>query len=431
MNRSNSDRDDSKVARRLKRLIEANHSLADMELLEEVLPRLLDLARDVTEAEASSLLLYNPERNVLEFASVKDEVVGDRAGAILKSSVELEMGEGIAGWVAENRKSIIIPDAQRDPRFSKRADRKTGFITQSLLCVPLIHRDELLGVINVLNPKDKHCFDIEDQDILESFANLAAVALVRSKLLETRLQQERFQTQLLAAARIQSLFWPKLPEAKGGSHIWTVSAPAAFVGGDLYDVIPMPDGSWLVYVADVSDKGLPAALIMAALSIMIRGEALSQDELDKLLESVNDAMYELMSDEGFFATVVIGKYWSDTGKMELSLGGHLPPLWVGENGFKHAPDLQGIALGVVPRAKYKKSEIVLSPGDSILFVTDGVTEAENERNEFFGHRRLVDSLLKASGPPRGIGLLDEVKAWRGVAEASDDLTMLEIWRTST
>ena len=420
---------ETKISRRLRRLIEANHSLADMESLEELLPRLLDLAKDVTGAEASSVMLYNPRRNVLEFASIKDEVVGAKVAEVLKSRVELRMGEGIAGWVAQHRKPVIVGDAQSDPRFFRGADKQTGFVTKSLLCVPLIHRHELLGVISVLNAKDKPCFDSEDQELLESFANLAAVAIIRSRLFETRIKEERLEAKLEAAAKIQALFWPKLPEELGvDSKVWAVSIPAAFVGGDLYDVIPLPDGSWLVYVGDVSDKGLPAALVMASLSTKIRSEALLHRDVDRLLESVNNSMVDLMAEEGFFATLALGRYWPGTGRLEMSLAGHPPPLWIAGNRLGPVPELRGVSLGIAPGVKYERKEIRLSPGESLVFVTDGIMEAENERREFFGQQRLLAYVKNGTGPPWGAGFLDMVNAWRGGAEASDDITLLEIWR---
>jgi putative methionine-R-sulfoxide reductase with GAF domain len=308
--------------------MEAHQILADTESTEALFPRLLDLAKNVSNAEAASLLLYNEQRDVLEFAAVKDEVLGEKADEILKSAVELKMGEGIAGWVAQNRESVLIEDVQNDPRFFSQADHETGFVTRTILCVPLLYGGDLLGVINVLNSKDKPGFDSFDEELLECFADLASTAILRSRFLDLRLTQERLQVQLEAAANIQSLFWPRLPELGAGSHVWGVSKPAKFVGGDVYDVIRMPDESWLVYVADVSDKGLPAALIMAALSTRIRSEALSHNEVDKLLETVNSAMYDLTVDEGFFATIVLGRYWPGDGRMQLTLGGHLPPLFM-------------------------------------------------------------------------------------------------------
>jgi sigma-B regulation protein RsbU (phosphoserine phosphatase) len=419
-----------KVPRPLKRLMEAHQILADTESLEALFPRLLDLAKNVLNAEAASLLLYDQQRDVLEFAAVKDEVLGEKADEILKSAVELKMGEGIAGWVAQNRESVLIQDAQDDPRFFNQADHETGFVTRTILCVPLLYGGDLLGVINVLNSKDKPGFDSFDEELLECFADLASTALMRSRFLDLRLTQERIQVQLEAAANIQSLFWPRLPKLGAGSHVWGVSKPAKFVGGDVYDVIRMPDESWLVYVADVSDKGLPAALIMAALSTRIRSEALSHDQVDILLETVNSAMYDLTVDEGFFATIVLGRYWPADGKMQLTLGGHLPPLLIVGDQLREVSELKGISLGVAPDATYEKKDIFLSPGESILFVTDGVTEAENERAELFGRLRLSDHIKSAAGPPYGKGVLDAVNAWRGRAEANDDLTMLEIWRDS-
>ena len=428
MARDNHSDSGKKVPRPLKRLMEAHQILADTESVEALFPRLLDLAKNVSNAEAASLLLYNQQRNVLEFAAVKDEVLGEKANEILKSAVELKMGEGIAGWVAKNRESVLIEDVQNDPRFSSQADHETGFVTRTILCVPLLYGGDLLGVINVLNSKDKPGFDSFDEELLECFADLASTAIMRSRFLDLRLTQERIQVELEAAANIQSLFWPGLPELGAGSNVWAVSKPAKFVGGDVYDVIRMPDESWLVYVADVADKGLPAALIMAALSTRIRSEAFSHHEVDTLLETVNNAMYVLTVEEGFFATIVLARYWPADGRMQLTLGGHLPPLLVAGDQLRELSELKGISLGVAPDVTYEKEEIFLAPGESILFVTDGVTEAENERAELFGRRRLSDHITSADGHPYGKGLLDTVNAWRGTAEANDDLTMLEIWR---
>ena len=416
------------VSSRLRKLTEANRSLAERESLDDLFPRLLDLAKEVTDAEASSLMLYDAESGLLEFASIKDDVMGDRADDVLKRSVKLKMGEGIAGWVAQNRKALIVEDAQRDPRFSKRADKQTGFVTRTILSVPLVHREELLGVLNVLNSRDKPFFEKGDLVLLESFADLAAVAIMRSRLLEQRIEQERFQAELKAAAKIQKLFWPKMPELGEGSHVWAFSKAASSVGGDLYDVIPLPDASWLIYVADVAGKGLPAALIMAALSSKIRSEAPLHMEVNKLLDKVNRAMYELMSEEGLFATMVLSKYWPDAGRVQTARAGHPHPLWVIKHGFREPAILNSIPLGVEFATEYEQTEFVLSPGESILFITDGVTEAENEESELFGNDRLTDYFAIAKGPPWAEGLLEKIDSWRGNAAANDDLTIVEIWR---
>ena len=273
-----------------------------------------------------------------------------------------------------------------------------------------------------------------DEYLTKPVDHAALVARVKSMLRIKSLhdmvleQSAQLKVQLRTATKIQSLFWPKIPELKAGGHIWAVSVPAAYVGGDLYDVIPLPDESLLAYVADVSDKGVPAALIMAALSTKIRSEARIQNEVDTLLEAVNNSTYSLTSEEGFFATIVLARYWPRSGKMQLALGGHLQPLWIVEGGTGNLPQLNGVSLGITPDVQYEKKEILLAPGESILFFTDGVIEAENETNELFGNDRLVDYIRDANGPPWGKGLLDYICQWRGNSCASDDLTILEIWR---
>ena len=273
-----------------------------------------------------------------------------------------------------------------------------------------------------------------DEYLTKPVDHAALVARVKSMLRikslhDTVLEQsDQLQAQLETATKIQSLFWPEIPELTGGSHIWAVAVPATYVSGDLYDVIPLPDGSLLAYVADVSDKGVPAALVMAALSTRIRSEARNQYEIDTLLETVNNRLHSLTSEEGFFATIVLIRYWPQNGKMQLALAGHLQPLWIGESGIGNLPQINGISLGVTPDARYEKKEVLLSPGESILLFSDGVIEAENEERELFGNDRLIGFIKNAKGPPWGEGLLDFISNWRGNSSASDDLTMLEIWR---
>ena len=416
------------VSNRLKKLTEANRSLANIESLDELLLRLLVLAKEVTDAEASLIYLYNPENRLLEIVSIKDDRFGDRAEQLFKGTVKLKIGEGVTGWAAKNRESVRVEDAQGDPRFSKKADKQRNFTTKSLLCVPLVYQEELLGVLNALNSKGKPFFDNEDLAVLESFADLASVAIIRSRLMEQRIEQERFRAEMRAAAKIQQLFWPKIPKLEEGSHVWAHSEPAASVGGDLYDVIPMLDTSWLVYVADVAGKGLPAALMMAAFSAKIRSVAPLRTEVDQLLAIVNKEMYELMSEEGFFVTMALCKYWPGSGKVQIARAGHLYPLWIIDHEVRELPKLDGLPIGVDYDAAYEKTESVLSPGEALLFITDGVTEAENKDNELFGDDRLADYFEAADGPPWAEGLLERINSWRGNTAMNDDLTMVEIWR---
>ena len=273
-----------------------------------------------------------------------------------------------------------------------------------------------------------------DEYLTKPVDHAALVARVKSMLRikslhDTVLEQStQLKKQLNTATKIQTLFWPEIPELEAGGHIWAVSIPASYVGGDLYDVIKLSDGSLLAYVADVSDKGVPAALIMAALSSKIRSESRIHNDIGQLLSSINSSMYNLISDEGFFATIVIVRYWPKSGKMQLALGGHLQPLWIVKDGIGNMPQLNGVSLGITANANYEKKEITLSPGESILLYSDGLIEAENEEQEFYGNERLIRYAKDKKDRHIGEGLLDEISKWRGNAIINDDLTMLEIWR---
>jgi serine phosphatase RsbU (regulator of sigma subunit) len=273
-----------------------------------------------------------------------------------------------------------------------------------------------------------------DEYLTKPVEHSALVARVKSMLRFKALhdqvieQSAQLEKQLRAATKVQRLFWPEIPKMEAGSHVWAISVPAAYVGGDLYDVIKLSDGGWLVYVADVVGKGVPAALIMAALSTKIRSEVILQNKIDHLIKNVNNVMYNLMTDENYFATIILGRYWPSNGKMQLVICGHLQPLWIVKKDFKALPLLKGISLGVEPYAHYEKIEISVSPGESLLFFSDGVVEAENEQKELFGSERLMNYITNSNGPPWGKGVFDEISNWRGDAKANDDLTLLEIWR---
>ena len=193
-------------------------------------------------------------------------------------------------------------------------------------------------------------------------------------------------------------------------------------------MIELPDESLMAYVADVSDKGVPAALIMAALSSKIRSESRVHNDIGQLLSTINNSMYNLISEEGFFATIVIVRFWPKSGKIQLALAGHLQPLWITKGGLQDLPKLDGVSLGVTANANYDKKEITLSSGESILLYSDGLIEAENEGQELFGNERLIRYAKEKKDRRIGEGLLGEIRKWRGNATINDDLTMLEIWR---
>ena len=190
----------------------ANQVLVQIEFLEKLLPKILEIAEEATGAEASSYLRYDEASSILTFEVARNGGVAQDLARMLEGKVTLRSGEGVAGAVVESRKAQMVHDVTESDDFCSLVDETTGFCTRSILCVPIIYIDEVLGVIQVLNPKKKVQFDHNDQRVLEIFASLAAVAIVRARLLDQKLKRKELEAQIEIVSKIQSQCWPKMPE---------------------------------------------------------------------------------------------------------------------------------------------------------------------------------------------------------------------------
>lgn len=164
---------------KLKRLLDTAAVLNSSLDIEHLLPLVMISARDLLEAEASSLFLLDKKHNHLYC-----EVAIGEKGKTLKQYLRLEMGEGIAGWVAENKKPLLLEDAYQDQRFDQSWDKVSGFKTKSIICIPIFMKDHFLGTLEVMNKKDGKNFEVTDMEILEYMGNIAAIALENARLHE-------------------------------------------------------------------------------------------------------------------------------------------------------------------------------------------------------------------------------------------------------
>ncbi len=413
--------------RRVEHLLRASQSLVRMESLEELLPELLELAQDVTGAEAASILMYDEAAGELFFHRVI-EPEGEEAVGEALAGVRLKLGEGVAGAVAQSRRSMLVNDASREANFSPRADNATGFVTRALICSPLLYQDELLGVIEVVNAAGRDAFSEEDVKVLECFGCLAALSIKRAQMLAQRDQQRQLEAQFQAAASIQHSFLPRLGKECRDFCMWGVSRPATFVGGDLYDIIPLADGSVVGYVADVSGKGLPASLIMAALWAHLRAEVMRRPDPGELLTSVNRDLAETLFAESHFVTVAAARFWPKTGAVKAALAGHPPPMLAGADGVREYTHAAALPLGTLADTAYPEFELTLTPGDSLVLYSDGVYEAQRPDGSMIGLEAVARRLAAMSAPPRGELLLEWFDDQTRGAEPGDDLTILELWR---
>ena len=302
------------------------------------------------------------------------------------------------------------------------------------LAVPLVSQGELIGVLQLGRRLSEQEYSSDDRRLLDDLAARAAPALrvgqlVREQQAEAAMR-ERFEQELEVARLIQQNFLPKeLPDLPG----WQIAAyyrPAREVGGDFYDVIPLPDGRVAFVVGDVTDKGVPAALVMSATRSVLRASAQRLIEPAAVLERVNEHLVPDMP-ERMFVTCLYGVLDPATGLLRFANAGHDVP-YVKTAGGVAELRARGMPLGLMPGMRYEEKEAVVQPGESVLLHSDGIVEAHDPAREMFGFPRLKELIGRVPG---GRSLIDrvlaEVEAFTGPdAEQEDDITMVTLERSA-
>jgi serine phosphatase RsbU (regulator of sigma subunit)/anti-sigma regulatory factor (Ser/Thr protein kinase) len=302
------------------------------------------------------------------------------------------------------------------------------------LVVPLVTQGELIGLLNLGPRLSDQEYSGDDRRLLESLAAQAAPAvrvgqLVRDQEAEIR-SRERLDQELAVARLIQQNFLPRaLPEAPG----WSVAAdyrPAREVGGDFYDFIDLPGGRLGIVVGDVTDKGVPAALVMAATRSVLRASAQRLVEPGAVLERVNEHLVPDIP-QNMFVTCLYGVLELDTGRLVFANAGHnLPMLAAG--GEVTELLARGMPLGLMSGMTYEETEARLEPGAHLLLYSDGVTEAHDADREMFGGARL-SAVMARAGSRDGETLLRTLLAALGDFAGSDrdqedDITLVALRR---
>lgn len=275
------------------------------------------------------------------------------------------------------------------------------------LAVPLISQHELIGLINLGPRLSEQEYTADDRRLLSNLSTQAAppvrvAQLVRQQQLEAR-ERERLEQELRVARIIQQTLLPKeLPDIPG----WQVAAhwqPAQAVGGDFYDFLELPDGRLGLVVGDVTDKGVPAALVMASTRAIVRAAAERLISPGAVLERANDAICPDMPAK-MFVTCLYAVLDPASGRLQYANAGHNLPYRKTANGLEEMR-ATGMPLGLMPGMKYEEKEAVLAPGESVLLYSDGLVEAHNPQQEMFGFPRL-QRLMAAH--PGGAALIDHL-----------------------
>jgi serine phosphatase RsbU (regulator of sigma subunit)/anti-sigma regulatory factor (Ser/Thr protein kinase) len=300
------------------------------------------------------------------------------------------------------------------------------------LAVPLRSQGELIGLLNLGPRLSEQDYLVDDLKLLENLAAQVAPAvrvaqLVREQQAEAQ-ERERIEHEMQVARLIQQTLLPKkLPDLPG----WEVGAlyqPARAVGGDFYDFIDFPDGYLGIIVGDVTDKGVPAALVMATTRSILRSAADRLDSPGQVLQRVNDLLHPDIP-PNMFVTCLYAVLDTKSGHLYFANAGHNLPYLRTRSGVSEVR-ATGMPLGLMPGMNYEEQRVVLGEGESILFHSDGLVEAHNSQREMFGFPKLMGLVADYPG---GSGLIDhllaELSTFTGPDyEQEDDITLVTLQR---
>ena len=393
-------------------LSDVTQDLASSLDLDETLRHTANRVRQFLDAEASSLFLIEADQLVCRASSGPIDITG----------LKLDIDHGIVGKTVRNKQPQMVRDAQADPDFAQEVDAQTGFVTRSILSVPLRVKDEVLGVLQLINrSRGDGLFEHRDMELLMALAASAGLAIHNARMATDLVEQERICHELALARVIQSSLLPTpMPPP---CCIAGLNIPAREVSGDFYDFMPLGDHRIAFNIADVAGKGMDAALLMAKASSLLRCLGKQMTRPDALLTRVNDELCETAT-RGKFITLVAGVLDRRDGSVVLANAGHQPPMMHKRNGefeefFQSAPP-----LGVIPGLNYPVVELSLRDGALYLF-TDGLTEATDSEGRSVGVRGVQQLIEQHAGLEKQARLQAIAAAITTISPRQhDDITML-------
>jgi phosphoserine phosphatase RsbU/P len=412
----------------LQRVSQKINSILDLDkLLEEIVG-------DVAETfgyTRSGVLLKDNETNELVIAAVRGwtinyHIKGDR----------FKIGEyGMVGHVAATGKTHYAPDVTLDPHYQVSEES-----TRSEVDIPLKINGRLIGVFNIQH-QEVNTFSEERIKLLESLAHHIEIAIENARLFQKeRLEKERMLDELKDARSIQTNLFPKEFPAIPGFNITGICLPCLEVGGDWYDFIHLSDGRLGIVLADVSGKGMGAALLMSSTRSLLRLVANAGHSPEIVLKQINEILIKDFPSTRF-VTMIYAIFDPKDHSLVFANAGHLNPLFIDSSGnlpaglstevgrqLNFLETSEGLPLGIA-ESSYSEKKIKLSPGSKLIFYTDGITEAMNSAEEEYGTERLIKHFSNTSpaGQAGSIqSIIDDVQSFAGGVKQFDDVTLVMI-----
>lgn len=386
--------------------------------LNQVLSALMEMSIEMVNAEVGAIILSENGKLVTKvFWGVGENTL---------DSIKTQEGKGIVEWTLETGRTILINDVHHNQSTA-------SVLSQShikcLVSMPISCKGETIGALVVVNKREEEGFSSEDCFSLEMLVNFAAVAIENSRLLKESLEKQKLESQLKIAEEVQRALLPSREISLKGARVDSLYVPAYHIGGDYFDIIPKSESKFIVVIGDVSDKGIPAALLMAAVRSLVRAEAQSESPVREIITRINRLVCEdVIKYKDMFVTLFYGCFDLKAKRLVYSNAGHLPPIWV-KSKTDSLEQLTGggVILGQFADFKYKEGEIHFDNNDTFFFYTDGVTECANAQGEMFGRERLIQLVKeeKRGGHDNFPKNLErKIREFCNSSPEMDDLTMV-------
>ena len=391
---------------KLQKAAQKINSILDLDVLMDKLVN--DIACSFGCVEIN-VYLHEPEQQAMVLAGVHG-CTEHAKGEVLRIGKD-----GLVGYVAATGQMRYAPDVRVDPYYIACAEG-----TLSEVAIPMMVEGTLVGVFTASH-RELDAFSPERLRLFQGLCSHVAVAVHNARRFEAeRSERQRMAREAQEARAIQQALLPRCSPLVPGFAVSGVSVPAGAVGGDWFDFIDLGDGRWGLVLADVSGKGMAAALLMSATRAMLRSLAQNLCSPSEVLEKLNGL---LVSDfpSGRFVTMVYGILDPAAKTFIFASAGHLPPLLVDENGSRFLGTESGLPLGV-RTGTFSEVTVPLSAGARVILYSDGITEAEDPAGEEFGSSRLRRHVSRNDASMES--LLGEVRQFANGDGLRDDATVI-------
>ncbi len=411
MKSKDQQQDDRKLTRAI---FEHATQVSKMDQIDDLVQLNADFARDLVGAGRCSLWIADVPKQQL-WTRVADGI----------ESLRIPISQGLVGACVVHNEVVLVNDAERDARVLRSVDSETGYRTQQVLCVPLRVEGRVIGALQLLNKPTG--FTPADADLVGLLAHFAASAIEGEWRRQEALSAKLMGHELGLARDVQERLLPHNPQQVLKLDCVGSCRSARIIGGDYYDLLSLEDGSFAFTLGDVSGKGIPAAVMMAGIQVLLRSVLPSHNgDLAGIFEEINRVLYASSTAERY-STLFCGIVSPDRRAMTWVNAAQVHPFLFHQDGLLERLDSGGLPIALLPGSTYQEVVSPLLPGDLLVVVSDGLLEVASATGEFW-EEEVVEQIIrqKLKAPLKQIpeALWDAADRWATGTEQFDDMTVV-------